>query len=154
MIPMQQMAGGETTLSREINPRDRHCFQRIISFGSRSWPPAGCLTAIFFLILRLSLFIYHRIYSCCNFLLPFLSRQKPTGFDTRTQVNEIYLTILGFREKSNFSLLEGGRRTFPVKERCDGLTSFHGRDKPPKPNGGGGMGDSDGSKRDKGEEKK
>lgn len=40
-------------------------------------------------------------------------------------------------------------RNFSRKERCDGLTGFHGRDKPPKPD----REDSDGSKRDKGGEK-
>lgn len=49
------------------------------------------------------------------------------------QVNEIYLTILGFREKPNFSLFAGGSQTFPGKSDAMGLRSFHGRDKPPKP---------------------
>lgn len=135
VIPMQQTGlgrGGETTLSREINPRDRRCFQRIISFGSESRPPAGCLAAIFSLSLpSLSLL------STAEFILVAISAPVPSCREVnrrvwyKTQVNEIYLTTLGFRGKAQlFPLREGGSETFPRKERCDGLTSFHGRDKP------------------------
>jgi len=125
IVMQRRMAWGETTLSREINPRDRRCFQRIISFGSESWPPAGCLTAIFFLTLSsFSFFIYRRIYLCAiSIPMLSLSRSKLT-LCCKTRVNEIYLTILGFREKPNFSLFEEGSQTFPGKSDATGLRAF------------------------------
>lgn len=105
VIPMQQMgmAGGETTLSREINPRDRRCFQRIISFGSESWPPASYIWPFSLSLSSLSFSIYAKFILVVIFLpiLAILSWGNLT-FCYKIQVNEIYLTILGFRESQLF----------------------------------------------------
>lgn len=121
---MQQtgMAGGETTLSREINPRDRRCFQRIISFGSESWPPAGCLAAIFSLTLYSFLFLYlpqnlFLSHNFCSYAIPAATKRSVT----KRKLMKFIWRFSDLGDKINFSLFEGGNRTFPGKSDATGL---------------------------------